>query len=113
MKSECLSDSGDNRLVLFDFVTESNMISLANTRGEINLINMSSKSVSTLHCTRKRLLTQLKNTYTYSSTFKSNFYSQVEIVGSIPDGLAAAQWSPDQELLVLVTGINHNLMYIH
>lgn len=31
---------------------------------------------------------------------------KVEGVGSISDGLSSAQWSPDQELLVLVTNTN-------
>jgi hypothetical protein len=31
------------------------------------------------------------------------FLFKVEGVGSISDGLSGAQWSPDQEILVLVT----------
>jgi elongator complex protein 1 len=31
--------------------------------------------------------------------------SQVEVVGSVESGIKAADWSPDEELLVLVTGM--------
>lgn len=33
------------------------------------------------------------------------WFTQTEGVGSISDGLIGAQWSPDQELLALVTSI--------
>jgi elongator complex protein 1 len=29
---------------------------------------------------------------------------QVEVVGSVEVGIKAAEWSPDEELLVLITG---------
>lgn len=29
---------------------------------------------------------------------------QIEVVGSVESGIKAAEWSPDEELLVLITG---------
>ncbi|RNA26145.1 elongator complex 1 [Brachionus plicatilis] len=71
LKSEFLSNNQDNKLVLFQFLTESNNICLINSKGDLNLLNVLTKTV--------------------------------EEVGCLSDGLSAAQWSPDQELLALVT----------
>lgn len=34
---------------------------------------------------------------------------QVECVGSVDSGLSTMSWSPDQELVLLVTGISNSL----
>ena len=74
LTSEGYSNTTDNRIVLLQFLTESNNISFVNSKGDIYLLNVHSK--------------------------------EVEGVGSLPDGLSGAEWSPDQELLVLVSNTN-------
>jgi hypothetical protein len=34
----------------------------------------------------------------------TNEYHQVEVVGSVEEGISVAAWSPDETVLVLVTG---------
>jgi hypothetical protein len=42
---ENLSNSASNRLILFQYLTESNNISVINDAGDLNLVNVLSKSV--------------------------------------------------------------------
>ena len=45
LTQENLSNSASNKLVVFQFLTESNNISVINESGDLNLINVLSKSV--------------------------------------------------------------------
>lgn len=40
----------------------------------------------------------------YDRSLPCHICHQIEVVGSVEAGIKAAQWSPDEELLVLVTG---------
>lgn len=48
LKSEFLSNNQDNKLILFQFLTESNTVCLINCKGDLNLLNILTKTVNKL-----------------------------------------------------------------
>lgn len=42
--------------------------------------------------------------YTHYRTLTNHLFIQFETIGSFEDGIQAAAWSPDDSLLILVTG---------
>ncbi len=74
VESKC-SDDETNKIIAIQYLTEINSIFLANSKGDLMILNL--------------------------------IDGQVECVGCIVDGIAAIEWSPDQELLVLVSEANN------
>ena len=67
------TDEQENKIVSIQFLTETSGIFLANSKGDLMILNL--------------------------------LDGQVECVGCVMDGIEAVDWSPDQELLVIVSGL--------